>query len=87
MPSIFHCLCIIITIIYILCKITSTLASIIVRCDFKPQKFNHCRSPVICRDDLELIWRLLMCENELSHISLLLYISTAFELSLSESEV
>ena len=28
-----------------------------------------------------------MCENEFSHISLLLYISNAFELSLSDSEV
>ena len=28
-----------------------------------------------------------MCENEFSHISLLLYISTAFSLSLRESEV
>ena len=42
---------------------------------------------MICRDDLELRWRLLMCENEFSHISLLLYISTAFSLSLRESEV
>ena len=38
----------------------------------------HCRSAMICRDDLELRWRLLMCENEFSHISLLLYISAAF---------
>ena len=38
----------------------------------------HCRSAMICRDDLELRWRLHMCENEFSHISLLLYISTAF---------
>ena len=38
----------------------------------------HCRSAMICRDDLELRWRLLMCENEFSHISLLLYICTAF---------
>ena len=40
--------------------------------------YYHCRSAMICRDDLELRWRLLMCENEFSHISLLLYISTAF---------
>ena len=42
------------------------------------QTYYHCRSAMICRDDLELRWRLLMCENEFSHISLLLYISTAF---------
>ena len=55
----------------------------------KRKQFNnyHCRSAMICRDDLELRWRLLMCENEFSHISLLLYISTAFSLSLRESEV
>ena len=41
-------------------------------------QYYHCRSAMICRDDLELRWRLLMCENEFSHISLLLYISTAF---------
>ena len=40
--------------------------------------YYHCRSAMICRDDLELRWRLLMCENEFSHISLLLYISAAF---------
>ena len=40
--------------------------------------YYHCRSAMICRDDLELRWRLLMCENEFSHISILLYISTAF---------
>ena len=40
--------------------------------------YYHCRSAMICRDDLELRWRLLMYENEFSHISLLLYISTAF---------
>ena len=40
---------------------------------------------MICRDDLELRWRLPMCENEFSHISLLLYISTVFSLSLRES--
>ena len=49
--------------------------------------YYHCRSAMICRDDLELRWRLLMCENEFSYISLLLYISTAFSLSLRESEV
>ena len=38
----------------------------------------HCRSAMICRDDLELRWRLPMCENEFSHVSLLLCISTAF---------
>ena len=38
----------------------------------------HCRSAMICRDHRELRWRLLTCENELSQISLLLYISTAF---------
>ena len=30
------------------------------------------------REDLELRWWLLMFENEFSHMSLLLYISTAF---------
>ena len=41
-------------------------------------RYYHCRSAMICRDDLELRWRILMCENEFSHISLLLYISAAF---------
>ena len=32
------------------------------------QEHYHCQSAMICRDDLELRWRLLMCENEFSHI-------------------
>ena len=43
---------------------------IIVQDNFK--KFGiihyHCRLAMICRDDLELRWQLLMCENDFSHI-------------------
>ena len=45
--------------------------------------YYHCRSVMICRDDCKLRWRLLICENELSHISLLLHISTAFYICVS----
>ena len=32
----------------------------------------HCCSAMICRDDCELRWRLIMCENELSELYLLM---------------
>ena len=36
--------------------------------------YYHCRSAMIRRDDLELRWRLLMCENEFLHISYYRYV-------------